>query len=48
MSFSQLKQQEKALRLEFYEANYHGDKEALKAVLKKLEAVLFQQRTVQH
>jgi hypothetical protein len=44
MSFSNLKQQEKELRLEFYEANYHGDKEAIKVVLKKLESVLFQQR----
>ncbi|MDR3409690.1 MAG: hypothetical protein P4L87_01900 [Formivibrio sp.] len=44
MSSSNLQHQEKSLRREFYEANYHGDKETAKAVLKKLEAVLFQQR----
>lgn len=39
-----LKKQEATLRLEFYDANYHGDKATLKDVLKKLESVLFQQR----
>ncbi len=44
MSSNDLQQQEKSLRYEFYSANYHGDKVTAKAVLKKLEAVLFQQR----
>lgn len=43
MSMNDLQQQEQTLRLAFYDANYHGDKETMKAVLKQLEAVLFQQ-----
>jgi hypothetical protein len=43
MSMKDLQQQEQTLRLAFYDANFHGDKETMKAVLKQLEAVLFQQ-----
>ena len=44
MSSTELKQQEKALFHAFYTANYHGDKETAKNVLKLLESCLFRQR----
>ncbi len=44
MPSTELKQQEKALFHAFYTANYHGDKETAKNVLKLLEDCLFQQR----
>lgn len=44
MLSNDLQKQEKSLRREFYDANYHADKDAAKVALKKLEAVLYRQR----
>lgn len=48
MSSAELKKQEKALFQAFYTANYHGEKDIAKSVLKQLENCLYQQRKAKH